>query len=213
MLRTLVLLAALSAITAPGGVAQRRAVRQPSTNPLGNSPEVVEEGREIYERACTICHGLNGTVGDRAPALAAARRYLRTSDNDIFDAIKNGIPGTLMPPASMSVDDVWRVTAYIRSLRSTAADSPVSGDIPHGAAVFWGKGKCGECHMVCGRGGFLGPDLSNVAAERSVSFLKEALTKRRPNRGLGYRAARIVTADGQSLSGIIKNENNFSVQF
>src|SRR5579885_2321814 len=101
---------------------------QRAGNPLGNDPSVIEKGHEIYNRACTMCHGLNGTVGDRAPALAAARRYLRSSDRDLFDAIRNGIPGTLMPPFSMPENDVWSVVAYIRSLRATAIDSPVEGD-------------------------------------------------------------------------------------
>src|SRR5262245_22260995 len=72
-----------------------------STNPLGRSPEAVAAGRQLYNSSCTVCHGLEGTAGDRAPALAAGRRYVRSSDDDIFDAIKNGIPGTLMPPAGL----------------------------------------------------------------------------------------------------------------
>ncbi len=160
-----------------------------------------------------MCHGLNGTVGDRAPALAAARRYLRSSDRDLFDAIRNGIPGTLMPPFSMPENDVWSVVAYIRSLRATAIDSPVEGDRVRGGEIFRGKGRCLECHTVRGSGGFLGPDLSNIARERSLNFLRDVLTKPRPNHARGYRAAHVVTAQGRTLRGIVRNENNFSVQF
>src|SRR5258708_1841052 len=67
-----------------------RRARQTSTNPLGRGQEVVEAGRQLYNSSCTVCHGLDGTVGDRGPALAAARRYLRTSDDDLFNAIKTG---------------------------------------------------------------------------------------------------------------------------
>ena len=38
-------------------------------------PAAVAEGRKLYNRDCTICHGLEGTVGDRAPALAGDRRF------------------------------------------------------------------------------------------------------------------------------------------
>src|SRR5262245_585283 len=176
-------------------------------------PEAVAQGREIYNRSCTVCHGLNGTVGDRAPALAAARRYLRTSDQDLFDAIKLGIPGTLMPATGLSDQDARKVVEYIRSLRATAADAPVAGDTAHGEQVFRTQGRCLECHMVRGRGGFLGPDLSNIASQRSLQSLQEALTKERPNHVRGYKAARIVTADGKSLSGILRNEDGFSLQF
>jgi len=37
----------------------------------------IAEGRRIYNRSCTVCHGLDGAVGDRGPALAGTRRYLR----------------------------------------------------------------------------------------------------------------------------------------
>src|SRR3954466_4292679 len=89
--------------------------RQTSTNPLGRGQDVVEAGRQLYNTSCTVCHGMEGTVGDRGPALAAARRHLRTSDDDLFNAIRNGIPGTLMPPAQGPDNDVWKIVAYIRS--------------------------------------------------------------------------------------------------
>src|SRR5687767_2584086 len=125
------------------GWAQRRAATQ---RPLDEAE--VAQGREIYNRSCTICHGIDGNEGDRAPALAARRRYLRNSDEDLFDAIKNGIGGTLMPPANLSEAEVRSVVAYIRSLRATASNTPVKGDAKRGAEVFWGKGNCGSCHMV-----------------------------------------------------------------
>src|SRR6476660_6667674 len=89
--------------------------RQASTNPLGRSREVIDSGRQLYNSSCTACHGLEGTAGDRGPALAAARRYLRRTDNDLFGAIKNGIPGTLMPKTGLPDNQIWKIVAYIRS--------------------------------------------------------------------------------------------------
>src|SRR3569833_984737 len=65
-------------------------------NPLGNGLEVVAQGHELYNKSCTACHGRDGTQGDRAPALGAARRYFRLSEAAIFDAIKTGIHGSAM---------------------------------------------------------------------------------------------------------------------
>lgn len=189
------------------GWAQRRAASQ---RPLDEAE--VTRGREIYNRSCTICHGIDGGEGDRAPALAARRRYLRNSDEDLFDAIKNGIGGTLMPPANLSETEVRSVVAYIRSLRATASNTPVKGDAKHGAEVFWGKGNCGGCHMVRGRGDILGPDLSNVGGERRLNDLRDVLTRPRPQVSRGYQPVRVTTLDGRTLEGIVKNENNFSMQ-
>jgi cytochrome c oxidase cbb3-type subunit 3 len=183
-----------------------------STNPLGRSPEVVAAGLRLYNASCTSCHGLDGTAGDRAPALAAARRYVRSSDDDLFAAIKNGIPGTAMPPSGLPDESVWRIVAYIRNLRGTAADEYVEGNLEHGAELFFGKARCSECHMIRGNGGLLGPDLSNIAAERSLRALRDALTTKRPNIPAGFRPVRIRTRSGETLDGVIRNENNFSMQ-
>jgi cytochrome c oxidase cbb3-type subunit 3 len=176
------------------------------------SPGVIQQGREIYNRSCTMCHGQDGTAGDRGPALAARRRYLRTSERDLFDAIKHGIAGTLMPASPLPDADVSKIVSYIRSLRATAIDAPVEGNVAHGRQIFDGKGRCGECHMVNGRGGLLGPDLSNIAGERSVQFLRESLTQAKPHISQGYQPVKVVTTDGRSIRGILKNEHNFSLQ-
>ncbi|MBI3695517.1 MAG: c-type cytochrome [Acidobacteria bacterium] len=172
----------------------------------------VAEGRLVYNRSCTVCHGLDGTVGDRGPALAGARRYLRRTEEDLLDAVRNGIPGAEMPPAGLSAADARKVVAYIRSLRATASDAPAPGDVTHGQEIFWGKGGCGGCHMIRGRGGITGPDLSSVAAQRTLRALREALTVPRPHIPRGYQPVDIVTTGGEIVAGIVKNENNFSMQ-
>lgn len=204
----LLLVAAGAAVSAP----DRRTPPERRSNPLGRSAEVIAQGRQLYNSSCTVCHGLEGTVGDRAPALAATRRYLRTSDQDLFDAIKSGIQGTLMPPAGLPDNDVWKVVAYIRSLRATASDEFVEGDVKRGEEIFLGKGKCSGCHMIQGKGGLLGPDLSNTGAEHSLRFLRESLTKRREHIPKGYQPVHATTPDGRRIEGIVKNENNFSLQ-
>jgi putative heme-binding domain-containing protein len=175
--------------------------------------DTVAQGRDIYNRSCTNCHGLDGAAGGRAPALAAEREYLRTSEEEIFDAVRNGIPGSLMPAASLSDADIRKVVAYVRSLRAPASESPVAGDVARGEEIFRGKAHCQDCHMLQGKGGLLGPDLSNIGGERNLSAIRDSLTKPRPNTARGYKAARVVTAEGKALSGVVKNENNFSVQF
>jgi putative heme-binding domain-containing protein len=182
------------------------------SNPLGSGAEVVARGRELYNENCTVCHGVDGAVGDRAPALAAARSYVRRSDAELFDAVRNGIPGTGMPPTGLGDEDVWRVVAYVRSLRARAADFPTDGDRERGAALFWGQAECGRCHMVHGRGGLLGPDLTDLAARLSLRALREALTVPKPLPPKGYEPATITTIEGERIRGVLKNRHNFSYQ-
>jgi putative heme-binding domain-containing protein len=188
----------------------RRAAR-PASRRSFNAADI-EAGRVLYNRSCTMCHGVDGAVGDRAPALGAGRRYLRVSDADIFDSIKNGIKGTLMPALPISDEDNWKIVAYIQSLRATAADIPVPGDVARGEAIFFGQGQCSSCHMVRGRGGITGPDLSDIGAERKLDDIKSALTVGKPLPSRGWQPVTVTLNSGARFRGIVKNENPFSLQ-
>src|SRR5438874_2921501 len=158
-----------------------------AVNPLAHNEQAITQGHEIYNRTCTVCHGLDGAPGGRAPGLGAGRSYVLRTDEAIFGAIEKGIPGTEMPPAGLQPMDIWKVVAYIRSLRATASEAFVPGDVAHGEQIFWSKGRCSECHMIRGRGGILGPDLSNIGGEQPLSVLRDSLTKAKPQIPRGYQ--------------------------
>lgn len=182
------------------------------SNPLGHGADVVAAGREIYNKTCTVCHGVDGEAGDRGPALAATRSYVRRTDAELFDAVRNGIEGAGMPASGLGAEDAWRVVAYIRSLRARAADFPVAGDVAAGADLFWGSAECSRCHMVRGRGGLLGPDLTDLGERLSLRAVREALTTAKPYPQTGYEPATIHTKTGEVIRGVLKNRHNFSYQ-
>lgn len=197
-------------------------------NPYTGNAQAIEEGRNTYNGACTTCHGVNGNAGEFAPGLATpGRNYARRSDEQIFDAIKNGIQGTAMPAHAgrLTDDQIWKVTAFIYGLRGTAIDAPWPGDAKAGELVFWGKGQCGTCHTVRGRGSVIGPDLTNIANLRKVNIIVDALTKENnkdyPPGGYqtyqltplqSYPQVQVVTKDGRTIKGVLRNEDSFSLQ-
>lgn len=199
----------------------------PAHPAIGNK-EAIAEGEKLYNETCTSCHGKDGTGGELGPPVAAQnRRYLRRTDNEIFDTIKNGIAGTQMPPyaGQFTDDQIWRVTAYIRGLRGTAFDAPAAGDAAGGESIFWGKGTCGTCHMVKGKGSILGPDLSNLGGTRKTQNIVDALTKDKHRIAADggthdttllpmttFQPVRVTTSDGKVIEGILKNEDSFSLQ-
>ncbi|MBL8237910.1 MAG: c-type cytochrome [Bryobacterales bacterium] len=175
-------------------------------------PAEARAGAELYNRSCTMCHGLNGAAGDRAPALGAQRRYLRSTSEELFDAVKNGIKGTGMPGSPLSEADVRKMVAYIHSLRATAVDVEVPGNPANGQQLFQAKANCAKCHMVNGRGGILGPDLSSIGAERSLAALRAAITVPKPLPPRGYQPVKVTTTSGVTIAGIVKNQHNTSFQ-
>jgi len=116
-------------------------------------------------------------------------------------------------------------SAYVKGLRGTAIDAPSPGDVAHGETVFWGKGDCGSCHMVGGRGSIIGPDLSRLASLRKTNSIIDALT-RAQHRVYGpggaqphlltplpvWRAVDVTTKDGKTMRGVLRNEDSFSLQ-
>ena len=195
------------------GVLQTANGQAPPRNPVGHGPDVVAAGRAAFNRTCTACHGVDGGEGERAPALVGDRRFFRLSEGALYDTIENGIPGTPMAAfgKSMDNDDVWRIVVFIRAMRSSAADTDVAGNVEHGKEIFAGKGGCVKCHTIQGKGGAIGPDLSNIGMQMTLNHLREALTTVTPI-STGYRPVTVTLKNGQTLKGIAKNEDAFSIQ-
>ena len=201
------------------------ALAQPAAN-----PETIAQGKAVYDKNCTACHGADAGAGDRAPAIVnASATSMRgeRSDAQLLNVVRSGIPGTAMPAWGnrLSTDELSGLGAYIHALRGTALDAPLPGDVAHGRAVFFGKGGCDSCHMLEGRGGVLGPDLSNIAAIRKAVAISNALTKVQ-HRVYGdggvhlpspptmeYNPVQVVTKSGQVLNGVMRNQDTWSVQF
>ena len=94
-----------------------------------------QRAAQIYNKACTVCHGLDGAAEKWGPRSARGAPQRDAKRAEIFDVIKNGIPATGMPPfAGSDDDDIWKVTAYIQALRGTAIDAPMPATSPSGEA-------------------------------------------------------------------------------
>jgi cytochrome c oxidase cbb3-type subunit III len=193
-------------------------------NPVAGNPAAIQEGASLFRANCSPCHGLNAQGGGRGPDLTAGRWVHGSSDADIFRTITRGVPGTEMPANGFDDSETWAILAYLRSL-TPAKSETVSGDSTKGERIFWGSGGCSTCHMVQGRGGVLGPDLSRVGEARSVPYLIDSIREPSkeltsgmldPNNHYGlplvYDTATVVTTDGHKIVGVAKNEDTFSLQ-
>jgi putative heme-binding domain-containing protein len=198
-------------------------------NPFEGDPKVAKLGEYQFRLNCAFCHGLGARGGGRGPDLTRAQKRHGNSDAEIFHNIHDGISGTAMPAATnggigvgMTDEEIWQVVNYIRSMQVKAPAQPV-GNPEHGRVLFNGAAACSTCHMIQGKGGRLGPDLTTTGASRSTEYLVESV--RNPSKRLAqgileamkefpqeYEAVTVVTTEGTKLIGVVLNEDQFTLQ-
>jgi len=202
---TLVITAAVVAIAAAAPQ------KEQLTNPRSSNADAIAEGRTLFRSECSYCHGINARGGSRGPDLTAGRSVQGDSDAALFATITEGISGTEMPPNNLDPDEIWAIVLYLRSLRATPS-APPAGNARAGEELFFGAATCSQCHMVNGRGGRVGPDLSRVGAARTPAAIAENI--RTPSKDLltGYETVSAVGRDGTRIVGVRRNEDTFTVQ-
>jgi cytochrome c oxidase cbb3-type subunit 3 len=203
--------------------------RAQDRNPLADDPKAAKAGEYEFRINCALCHGLGAHGGGRGPDLTRAQKKYAHSDAEMFQVISNGIPGTAMPAngtngqgVGMTDEEIWQIIAYIRSQEVKAPAMP-QGKAARGKDLFYGDGNCSLCHMINGKGGRFGPDLSAVGGSRTREAIIDSV--RNPSRRLAwglseatkefpqeYESVTAVTADGKQITGVTLNEDSFTVQ-
>jgi len=89
------------------------------------SPLQKAAGAALYANQCAGCHAPDGTGGPGAPALAG--RILERGDTPwaLYRTIRDGVPGTGMPPHPLSRRQLWELVSYVSSLRVPANETQV----------------------------------------------------------------------------------------
>jgi cytochrome c oxidase cbb3-type subunit III len=172
-----------------------------------------EAGRKTFESVCATCHGLDGRGGERGPDIATGAEVQQVSDEEILRVLETGKPAAGMPGfGALGAPKINAVMAYLRVLRGGGKAAPIPGNAQRGKLLFFGKARCANCHMIRGLGGFIGADLSSYGSNRSAKEIRTAITD--PNKDLEprERTVLVTTHEGWQLTGIARNEDNFSLQ-
>jgi putative heme-binding domain-containing protein len=187
----------------------------PQQNPRSSrsTDAALVEGRQTFAAICANCHGLDGRGGERAPDIAVRPDARQLSDAMLVQIIRQGKPGTGMPAfRSLGNSRIQAVVQHLRKLQGQGATAAEPGSPEAGKALFFGKAACSDCHMANGAGGFMASDLSNFGGTHSAQQIRESITD--PNKNLDHLSETVVatTLDGRTLTGIARNEDNFSLQ-
>jgi putative heme-binding domain-containing protein len=198
-------------------------------NPFAGNAQAAKVGESQFRANCAFCHGLGARGGGRGPDLTRAQKMHGSADGDLFRTINQGVPGTAMPPngatqqgVGMTEEEIWQVITYIRSVEKKSPAAAL-GDPAHGKALFYGGAACSTCHMINGKGGRLGPDLSTTGSARATEYLVDSVRNpsRRLAQGIGeamkefsqeYVTVTVVDAGGQKFKGVVLNEDSFTLQ-
>jgi mono/diheme cytochrome c family protein len=103
-------------------------------NPLSGKADAISAGQDEFQSTCFPCHGREGK-GDGPAARAMGIKPGDMSDpvrgaamtaGEQYIVMKHGIPDTAMQPfgAALSDDQIWRVLAFVESLRPAAEPEP-----------------------------------------------------------------------------------------
>ena len=192
-------------------------------------PASAKAGESEFRINCAFCHGLGARGGGRGPDLTRAQKRHGGTDADMFHNISQGIPGTAMPAngtngqgVGMTDEEIWQIIAYLRSVEVKTPAKPV-GNAAHGKELFYGDVSCSLCHMVEGKGGRFGPDLTGSGTSRTIDALIDSV--RNPSQKLAwgltestkefaqqYLTVTVITAEGRQMRGVVLNEDNFTLQ-
>jgi putative heme-binding domain-containing protein len=191
-----------------------RAPAEAQENPFAT--EVDERiGGRVFLSECGRCHGRDAKGNDEtgAPDLTRGRFKSASTDQGLFQVVRDGIPGTAMVGIGWAPEPtIWQVVAYVNSLRIDPGDYDLPGSVERGRDLFRGKGNCASCHMAQGSGGRLGPDLSAVANRRKPDELKTDLTDPDETVEPRWWTLKVTRVDGSVVEGLRMNEDTFTLR-
>lgn len=99
-------------------------------NPLSEERKHIKAGGALYQQdaqpRCAMCHGregdgrgpLSAQFDPRPRNFACAETVNGIPDGQLFWIVKNGSPGTAMPPFGNKLSDeqIWQIVLYLRQL-------------------------------------------------------------------------------------------------
>lgn len=98
---------------------------------------------------------------------------------------------------------------YQTASGSNSGELGEGGDTTRGESIFFQKAEvnCSKCHRIRGRGGEIGPDLTEIGGKRTREELVQSLQNPDLVISEGYHTLMIQTIDGLTLYGVVREDS------
>jgi cbb3-type cytochrome c oxidase subunit III len=173
-----------------------------STTSFAADQATIKLGEQLYNQNCSVCHQADavGKAGF-APSLTNPELLSVASDKFFESTIRDGRPGTGMPPWShLGRKNILAIVAYLRSFsklpnraKQVNAEPQSRGDPRLGKQ--WFQDICSTCHGKNGDGYIAGGTGTAIGkkgflSKASDGFIRETIRNGRSNtRMLGFSSA------------------------
>jgi quinoprotein glucose dehydrogenase len=104
----------------------------------------------------------------------------------------------------------WKATLDANDPLALYRPAMEGGNAERGRAIFFGKAdvSCVRCHKIGGTGGEVGPDLSQIAKDKSREYLLESIVLPSKTIAKNFESVIIHDADGRVLTGVLKGKTD-----
>lgn len=130
--------------------------------------EMIDAGKTLFQtKSCAVCHGLNGEKDKAGPdlmkwdSLASPVLWAAIMWNHVPEMAKTFNEKKMEYP-TFGANELAYIFTYLHSFGESGGTYSFAGDEDKGAFQFQYLG-CKQCHATKGKGGTVGPELTNFA--------------------------------------------------
>ena len=91
-------------------------------NPAIGNPKAIAAGAKLWGTSCAGVMARTEAEG-RGPNLVKRALWHPLTDEAIHRTIREGLPGTDMPPTALSDEDTWNLVAYVKAMTGPASEN------------------------------------------------------------------------------------------
>ena len=180
------------------------------------------------ERSARLLASVLGrrSVEEQQQALAVLGTLHSAPAHDVLrEALNQLIAGTLLPARQLDLREAVEASTS-EALQARLAQYPTSqpaddvlaafretlhgGNVNQGRRIFYRNeaAQCVRCHAIRGRGGDVGPDVTQVGSDLTREQLLESLVAPSARLAPGYGTVSLTLRDGQTLRGTLRAETD-----